>query len=499
MSIPASAIVQVNPSLLVPGGTDLELNGLFAFDSPLIPPGVVLPFPSHDAAKAFFPPDADILAPLGIYFRGYDNSPIKPRVVYVGRWASTATAPYVIGTQHATLAQLKAIDDGVLTLTMNAITETLTDLDFSSASSFSAIAAIIQAELRTAGSPDPFWTAAVCTYDGVLKRFTIGSTHSDVEAGIAAPTGDVAIAMGLSSGMLFQGVAAQTPTQCMDAVKKVTTNWVTFTAGKVTSIPTEAEQLEFATWSNSQDVRFLYALYNDDPDLLEVGNTTNIGRQIQDLGLSAVAAEYGEIEYAAFLMGVAASIDYNRPDGAITTALKSQEGMVVNVKDEAVAVQLEANGFNYYGDWATANDQFKFHYPGQMFGQYQWIDTYLNAIWINNALQVALMSGMKSIGRAPFNDRGYTQVRAWMQDPINRALSSGVIDTGIVLSEAQKANVNQQAGLDIATTLETTGFFLQIKDPGPVVRNERRSPIINFWYTYGGAIQRLVVASQAVV
>lgn len=499
MSIPADAIVRVNPSLLEPGGTDLELNGLFAYDTPYIPPGSVFAFASYTDAKAFFPPESDILAPLNIYFLGYDNSPIKPRLVYIARWASTATAPYVIGVKHDPLPQLKTIDAGSLTLTMNGQTETLTGLDFSAATSYSDVAAIVQAEMRTADDTNAFWVAGVCTYDGVNKRFTIGSTATTAEADIAAPTGDAAVAMGLTLGMPFQGVAAQTPAQCMDAVKKVTTNWVTFTSGKVESIPTEAEQLAFSTWSNSQGVRHLYVLYDDSPELTTQGNTTNIGRQIQDLDLSAVAAEYGEIEYAAFLMGVAASIDYNRPGGAITTALKSQSGLLFNVTDETSAVLLEANGFNYYGDWATANDQFKFHYPGQMFGQYQWVDTYLNAIWMNNALQVALMTGLKSIGRAPYNESGYTLVRAWMQDPVQRALSAGVIDTDIVLSESQKADLTNQAGMDISSQLAISGYFIQILDPGPQARKARMSPIINFWYTYGGAIQKLVVASKAIV
>ncbi|MNC73170.1 hypothetical protein D3C75_1243250 [compost metagenome] len=86
-----------------------------------------------------------------------------------------------------------------------------------------------------------------------------------------------------------------------------------------------------------------------------------------------------------------------------------------------------------------------------------------------------------------------------MQDPTQRALASGVIDPGVVLSESQKADVNQRAGIDIASQLQITGYFIQVKDPGPIARKNRQSPIINYWYTYGGAIQKLVVASQAIV
>ncbi|HWH86162.1 MAG TPA: DUF3383 domain-containing protein [Pseudomonas sp.] len=540
MSIPADAIVQVNPGLLVPGGTDLELNGLFAYDTPQIPPGGVVAFASLNDAKAYFLPDTEILKPIGIYFRGYNNSPIKPRLLYVARWVSKARSPYVVGAEHDTLDELKAITNGTLTLMMGEWEDTLTGLDFSAATSFSAVAAIVQTAMLASGNNSAVWNQSICTYDGVFSRFIIGSGYNPQSKDqlIFPPTGDAATAMGLDVGTAYDGLRAQPPGECMDAIKKVTTNWVTFTSGKADSIPTEDEQLAFAQWSNDQGVRYLYALYEDNPNLIEqltttigqqiessgstddigyqiqdldlpgaeenpqpaeLSSTDNIGQKIQDLGLSGVAGEYGEIEYAAFLMGVAASIDYNRPDGAITTAFKAQDGIPFNVTDEAVANKLTENGFNYYGNWATANDQFKFHYPGQMFGRYLWVDTYLNAIWLNNALQVSLMSGLSSVGRSPHNARGYAMVRAWMLDPIQRALSAGVIDTGIVLDESQKAEIAAQAGMDISAQLQTSGYFIQILDPGPVPRKERKSPIINFWYTYGGSIQQLVLASRAIV
>jgi hypothetical protein len=63
------------------------------------------------------------------------------------------------------------------------------------------------------------------------------------------------------------------------------------------------------------------------------------------------------------------------------------------------------------------------------------------------------------------------------------------------LSESQKAQVNNAAGLDVASIIETQGFYLQILDPGSQVRAARGTPVINFWYTDGGAVQQITVAS----
>lgn len=100
---------------------------------------------------------------------------------------------------------------------------------------------------------------------------------------------------------------------------------------------------------------------------------------------------------------------------------------------------------NFMGDYATRNDQFIFLYPGQMFGSWKWIDTYLNAVWLNNALQVACMNGFRQTPRVPYNQEGYTLLKSWCLDPINRALYSGVIDTGVALSESQKSQLVRES------------------------------------------------------
>ena len=63
------------------------------------------------------------------------------------------------------------------------------------------------------------------------------------------------------------------------------------------------------------------------------------------------------------------------------------------------------------------------------------------------------------------------------------------------MSASQKAQVNQAAGLDVSTIIEQQGYYLQILDPGAQVRGNRGTPVINFWYTDGGAVQKINVAS----
>ena len=109
------------------------------------------------------------------------------------------------------------------------------------------------------------------------------------------------------------------------------------------------------------------------------------------------------------------------------------------------------------------------------------------------------MNGLTQAGRVPYNEDGYALIRAWLQDPINRALNNGTIDTGLVLSESQKAQVMHETGKDLSTELNTVGYAILIEDAGASVRVGRQSPNISVYYTYAGSVHRVEVASTAIV
>jgi hypothetical protein len=74
-------------------------------------------------------------------------------------------------------------------------------------------------------------------------------------------------------------------------------------------------------------------------------------------------------------------------------------------------------------------------------------------------------------------------------------LNAGVIQTGVTLSSSQAALVNQAAGVNVAGTIQSNGYYLQILDPGAVARVNKQSPIINFWYTNSSGVQYFSMAS----
>ena len=124
MPIPASYIVAINPRLIPAGGNDLEFNGLLLSDNPLIPRSApVLQF--------------------------YNNSFAKPRHLMIGRRVKEAVGAYLRGAQYTgTLASLKLITAGTLTVEINGADVSVSDVDLSAATSYSDVATAIQTALQ---------------------------------------------------------------------------------------------------------------------------------------------------------------------------------------------------------------------------------------------------------------------------------------------------------------------------------------------------------------
>lgn len=489
MTIPASDIVVVNPGVVGSGGSSLALNGVILSKNTLLPTGAVRSFVSADSVRNFFGPTSDEYALSQIYFLGFDNSTIKPGTLFFAPYVDTDRAAWL---QSGSLAAMSLTDlqalSGVLTVTVDGTAFTSSNINLATATSFSDAAAKITAGFTGTGKP-------TCAWNPVNSTFTLTSSTVGASSTITYATGTLSAGLMLTSAtgaILSQGDTADTPVTAMDNVKSKTQNWVDF---MTIWEPSLTDKEAFAVWTNAQNQRFAYIAWDTDAQAIVNGSTTCFGAVAKSLGYDGVVPVYNTKELAAFTLGTVASIDFSRTNGRITAAFKSQSGFVPTVADQQIAANLLANGYSFYGSYATANDQFNFLYNSQMSGKWKWLDTFVDQVYLNSQFQLALMSLLTSVKSIPYNESGYSLIRAAMIDPITAGLNFGSIRTGITLSASQKAQVNQAAGLDVSTIIEQQGYYLQILDPGAQVRGNRGTPVINFWYTDGGAVQKITVAS----
>jgi hypothetical protein len=461
-----------------------------------------------------------------------------------------------------TLAQLQAITPGVLSITINGVVKTSGSINLGAAASFSAAATAIQTALAaydavvtgsittttltvtavtsgvlavgqvisgTGVTPGTTITAlgtgtggtgtytvsvsqtvasttisagpAVVTYDSVSGAFVITGGTKGVTGTIGFASGAIATALKLTQAtgaVTSQGAAIGVPGTAMAAITAQTQNFASFAT---VFEPSTADKVAFATWNNAQGNRYLYAMWDTDVTVTLPAPTASAGYLIHAANLSGTCPIYSPTDQflAAFVMGAIAAIDFSRLNDRTTLAFRAQAGISPSVTDATIARQLELNGYNYYGAWATANDQFTFIYPGSVTGAFAWVDSYVNQVWLNAGFQLSLMTLLTQMKSIPYNAAGYALIEAAAADPINAALNFGAIRPGVTLSASQAAAVNAAAGLDIADTLQQRGWYFQVQDASPAVRAARASPPCTFWYTDGQSVQRITLSSLEIL
>jgi hypothetical protein len=333
---------------------------------------------------------------------------------------------------------------------------------------------------------------------------TAAATPADMtSAAVTAegPLGAFAVALKLTTATgatLSQGAAAAAPATYMSTVTAQTLNWGVFSAMWNTS---DAEVLGFAQWTSQQSNRFAYVAWDTNAAALVAPDTTTSIAAVVTANYGGIIPVYCDALLdatglaAAMVLGIAASIDFNRAGGRITMDFKYTNGVPVSVLSQTSASNLRTNKYNFVGTWATANDSFTFLNPGSITGTYLFADEFLNQVYLNSQLQLALMTLLTSMGSIPYSDSGNSLISAACQDPINEALTFGSIVPGVTLSAAQIAQVNTAAGLQIDRVLSTRGWYLKVGTATAQVRAARGTPPVTLWYMDGGSVQQINVAS----
>lgn len=344
----------------------------------------------------------------------------------------------------------------------------------------------------------------VCSYDALRSAFEITSPTTGATSALGYPAAS-ALTTGLSitqatGAVISLGAAIAVPATLMNSIVGITQNWASFL--------TVAEQIlsvkqAFAAWVQTTNKRYAYVGQDSDPTILTANASGTFGALVNaanDDGIIPVYDNSGTGVMAALQCAIAASVNYATRNGRTTFAFRGQAGLTAQVTNQTQYENILGNGYNCYAAFATANAQFTQNQPGQISGEFKWCDTYFNQIFLNASFQLALMNLLSTIPSVPYVTRGYNLIRQCLLTPINAALNFGSIVAGVILSGSQSAALNSATGDGGATaTIQNTGWYLQILDPGSIVRGNRGTPVINFWYTDGGSVQQITMSSVDVL
>lgn len=493
-NIPISTIVQVNPRVVGAGGTQSSLDGLLLTQSDAVAPNQGQMFFNAADVTAFFGAGSREARAATPYFAGMLNGGQLPGSVLFARYAADDTPGEVYGARlNMTLSELQTLS-GTLIVTTD-VARTSANIDLSGATSFANAAS-----LMTAGFTTPNFAV---TYDTDRKRFLLTTTATGEDATVSEVTGTLADDVGLStaSGAYAQtaGVLADDPSTAMTRTTTISGNWGAFTHVWEAGL---AERLGFAQWTSTTGLyNYIYAAWDSDAGSRVFGNADSFGAQVFAQPYQGTIPVDGDIEQGVSVLTWAASTNFLIIEGRNALAFRQPAGGVSpTVFTEADARALESNGYTYLGSYASAANQYSILYNGALSGQFNWADTYLGQIWLRRTLQQSLFEVLLAYNTLPYNADGYNAIYQGAQATIAQAQANGVIREGVTLSASQRAQVNQQAGIEIDKELSARGWYLQVQDPlNTAVRTQRGSPTVNFWYCDGGSIQRIVVSSTTVL
>lgn len=503
-TINISQLIVINDDVIAPESTDLSMAALFLTQNTIVPNNAtqrVLKFDTLDLVAQFFGESSDEYTIATNYFNSFTNAQKSPDFILFGRYINAAISPYIRGgAVTSTLAQFKAITAGAITFNIDGAPVALTGVNLASATSLSQVAGIILTALKAASGP---LVNATFTYDAVNNVFTFDTKVTGVAHTIAfCNTGTLAGMLKFQSadgGYLSQGADAATPAENMDALVAITRNWVGFTNVFDLSSETDyATYLGLAKWANDNGTNYTYVLWTKEANLEVMGNTANIATELRALDYANYIPVFGDITHAGFILGIGASIDYTRVKSVITWAFKSQNGLLPSVTTDAAALALIDKGFNFYGLYSSKETQYRFFQTGLIGGKYKFIDNFYNEVWLDDQTQNGLANLAQNSLKLSNDQAGYRILNSTLDDVMQSCINNGIAQIGNTFNATVKAELRQQAGLDITGFLTNKGYYIQIIPATEQQRVDRDPPTTTIWYTNGGAIHKFVVNVTAV-
>lgn len=489
MAIPLSYWASVLPGTVAANTGVNTLYALMLTNSTLFPAGRATAVSSADAVGKILGYDSDEYEQAAIFFNGFTNSARKPGVLYVARFASAAAPAGLYGASMGlTLAQTQALT-GSLTISIDGTAQTVTP-SLSSATSFSDVATILQTAI----------TGTTVTYSSGTGAYTITSSTAGTSSAVSFASGTLATSLGLTSATGAVQSSAINDTSVsgqMETLRKANGMWSQFWC----AFDPQTNLADFSAWVSSTNDGYAACLHDTAVTEATISAGTDFGATVTANSYEGVALVYNDPNTAAFLASFPCCLDWNATNGRYTAAFRYGSSLTPTVTDEDLATALEGAGYNFYAEVAGSGETYDGIYPGCVSGQYLWLDSYFNQIWLRRNFQLNLIALLRGVGQIPYDSDGDALIEAGIQDTITRAGTFGIFRAGVTLDDTQIQTITQKFNSSAVTNLQTNGYFVYVNAAGASssIRQKRQTPEFDFYYTDGQSVQRLTMNAVEVL
>ena len=386
--------------------------------------------------------DFGTTAPEYLWAQTFFSQQPQPNLLYIGRWAQTATAAVLHGASLTPAQRLmsvfNAITSGGFTISINGTAYALTGLNFSAATNLNGVASIIQTALIAASAPAGtrvIWGANNLRFDVISG--TAGPTSTISYATAPATGTDISVILGLSAtanstganaNPPVNGVAAESALSCISLFGDKFGDWYGADFAPLSPM-TDADKvavagyIEAASQSRIAGVSTQNTAAYDSTRSDDVGavlKAQNYGRTLTDFSSTSVFP-------AASVFGRAATIDYTGSDTTITFKFKQQPGIQAETLSENQAAVLKSKNYNVFVNYQNGTAILQ---EGVM-ANGTFIDSRINADWFANRVQTDIYDLLLEQPKVPQTDDGMNLIKAVAAAACDVAVSNGYVAPGV--------------------------------------------------------------------
>lgn len=428
-----------------------ELIGRVISSNSLIPVDKVLELNQSEAATYFGDSDEGKIASK--YFAFISKSAQQANKISFARYVKTATAPFIRSTKSFSgVSGISSVTDGGFVMTIGGTDSTISSLDFSSVTSLSDVADVIDSAL-------PSGTASCSFVNGAFML--VGDTTGNIKMSVSAPASGTNILplIGFdvaSNPIISSGGVAETPKACMERTTAMSDNFGSFMF--VDSL-TDAEKEAVAEWNAGKNVMFIYSV--------GVDGSTYADTQTALAGQDGTGITYdAHDDYAEYMpMVLLATTPYNAGRPATKNYMYQQFlADEPSVDNDTLSKLLDGLKINYLGSTSQAGSTIAFYQDGVLQGSISDMAVYGNEIWLKDAIKTEFMNLLVGLEQLPANDEGRGLARGSLQSVIDEALVNGVIQAGKTLTNVQRAYITSlTADVDAWRDVENLGYWLDVQ------------------------------------
>ncbi|QLL11703.1 DUF3383 domain-containing protein [Pseudomonas chlororaphis] len=412
----------------------------------------------------------------------FSQSP-QPAIMYIGRWAKTATSAIlkgaVLSTAQQDISNFTAVTAGGMKITIDGTLKTLSAIDLSAVTNLNGVASAITTKLASSGT---------CVWNSTQSRFEVTSATTGVTSTITyaeAPSSgvDVSALLGLQTGQAsapVNGVAAEPLVDAVARLAGMSNDWYGLLVAD--SALAEADVLATAAFIEGTGQSRIFGYTTQNSLALDPTSTTDIASKLKAANYKRTFTQFSSATpyAAASMFGRAFTVNFQGNNTTITLKFKQEPGITAESLTEGQAAALKAKNCNVFVNYNndTAIIQEGVMCNGYFFDEVHGLD------WLQNDLQTAVYNLLYTTPtKTPQTDPGTNRIVTTIDGRCEQAVDNGLSAPGIWNGPDIGAITSGQ--------LLTKGYYVYaapIATQSQADREARKAPVIQVAIKLAGAV-----------